>query len=316
MKLPVLLLLFLALSSLLYAQKCLDLSVLSLMSKLEVPGNAAANFALCSTRVNENNQTEIIDYGVYMRDLDTLLHQKSNEFNNAFLMASGSRAGQIPSGQTAADAQQLAAKLKSMTPDQQKEWAMQQASQRMQASSRPVIQDDPVTAQLVIKTRDLASVQLVALNREFAARFREIGNAEDAALNKLAKPDDSKCPGVDKVGLPSCSCVNEVDGKYWQQMVVLEDQYDAQKIALYQSYIVRIKGLVEQVDKNIVELHYGEALKSKDLQEMLFSSQSAAFANAFDITSATIRSIHQDGSKVYLNKANCDKKTYNLSCER
>lgn len=151
-----------------------------------------------------------------MKDLDTLVQQKLNAFNNAFLMASGSRAAQMPSGQTAEDAQQLAAKLKSMTPDQQKEWAMQQANQRMQTSSRPVIQDDPATAQLVFKTRDLATVQLVALDREFAAKLREIGNAEYAAMNKLPKPDDSKCPGVDKVGLPSCSCVNEVDGKYWQ----------------------------------------------------------------------------------------------------
>ncbi|MFI5193678.1 MAG: hypothetical protein ACHQD7_06460 [Chitinophagales bacterium] len=316
MKLPILLLLLLAFTSSLCAQKCLDLSVLSLMTKLEVPGNAAASFASCSTRVNENNQTEIVDYGVYMKDLDTLVQQKLNAFNKAFLMASGSRAGQLPTGQTAEDAQQLAAKLKSMTPDQQKEWAMQQANQRMQTSSRPVIQDDPATAQLVFKTHDLVTVQLVALDREFAAKLREIGNAEYAALNKLPKPDDSKCPAVDKVGLPSCSCVNEVDGKYWQQMVVVEDQYDAQKIALYQSYIVRIKGLVEQVDKNIVKLHYGDALKSKDLQEMLFSSQSAAFGNAFDITSATIHSIHQDGSRIYLNKANCDKKTYNLSCAR
>jgi hypothetical protein len=317
MKLPILLLLLLAFTSSLCAQKCLDLSVLSLMTKLEVPGNAAAGFASCSTRVNENNQTEIVDYGVYMKDLDTLVTQKLRDFNIAFMSGSGDVNSQMPSAQTIEDSKKLVEDLKSMTPEQQKEWAMQQVNKQMAAKSSPaVMQDDPAVTRLVMQTYGIAANQLPALDREFAAKYRTIESARSAAMEKVPEPDRSMCPAVDKIGMPACACVNKLAAKYFGQKLIIEDQYDAQKIALYQSYIGEIKGLVQQVDQNIVKLNFGAGIKSKQMQKMLFSSQSGAFGNAFDFTYVTITAIHKDGSDLYVNKFNSDKNAYDLSCAR
>jgi hypothetical protein len=83
---------------------------------------------------------------------------------------------------------------------------------------------------------------------------------------------------------------------------------------LLQSYIPRIKALVATVDDNIVKLKYGDAIKSNELKGTLFSSQTSAFGNAFDITTSCIELVRKDGSNAYVNKFNCDNVVYNLSC--
>lgn len=312
-----LLLLAFVFGSSLWAQTCFDMSILSLMTKLDVPGNAAKNFAACHTTSNEDHQIAISDYGVYMKDLDTLVTQKMRDFNNASMVGSGDVNSQMPSAQTIEDSKKLAGDLKSMTPEQQKEWAMQQANKQMaNKSSHPVMQDDPATTRLVMQTYDIAVNQLSVLDRELAAKYRSMESARSAAMEKVPAPDRSKCPSVDKIGSPACSCVNKLAAKYFVQKLILEDQYDAQKITLYQSYIGKIKGLVQQVDQNIVKLNFGAGIKSNQIQKMLFSSQSAAFGNAFDFTYLTIRAIHKDGSDLYVDKLNSDKDVYDLSCVR
>ncbi len=295
------------------AQRCLDYSVLALMGNLEVPGASDNSFAACRTRMNDRGQTEIVDYGVYLAKLDTLINQKMREYTLTVQSSMGGM-GLMPSPQTAADGQALAEKLKNMTPEQQKAWAMDQANQRMQSNHGPSIQDDPATANLVMKTNDIGVNQLAAVDREFAAQIQEVINAKYGALHKVPGPDESGCPQSGKTGMHSCACVNGVDGKYWQEMVAIEDQYDAQKIAILRTYLAKIKALVGQVDYNIGKLNYGAGIKTKDLQKALFAAQQSAFGTAFDITSTVIHAIHQEGANLFLNEQNSNKMVYNLSC--
>ena len=317
MKLTFLFALTFVLASAADAQRCFDMSIGSLMSKLEVPGNAAKNFEACNKTTNDHHQLVIADYGNYIKDLDTLVAQKERDFNNAVMEAAGSPASQMPSAQTIQDSKQLAETLQSMTPEQQKEWAMQQANERRAGSgNHAAMQDNPAIIRLVMQTNDIAVNQLSAIDREFAAAYRNIESARSAAIEKIPQADRSKCKSADNFGNPSCSCVNGLAAKSFDQKLIAEEKYDAQKIALYQSYIVKIKGLVQQVDQNIVKLHYGADIKSKQYQKMLFSSQSSAFGNAFDFTYLTIRAIHQDDADLYVNKVNSDKGFYDLSCVR
>lgn len=317
MKVIILLLSAFALSAPLCAQKCFNMSILSLMSKLEVPGNAGKNFGDCTRSSNESHQVVIADYGAGMKELDTLVAQKTRDFNNASIAGSGDVNSQMPSAQTVQDSKQLADILKDMTPEQQKEWAMQQANKQVaNRSSHPVMKDDPATTRLVMQTHDIAVNQLSAVDREFAAKYRSIDSARASAMDKVPAADRNKCPSVDNIGTPSCSCVNNSASRYFAQKLALEDKYDAQKIALFQHYIVKIKGLVQQVDQNIAKLSFGAGIKSKQMQKMLFSSQSGAFGNAFDITYATIQAVRKDGADLYVNKVNSDKGYYDLSCAR
>ena len=317
MKAVILLLSAFALSAPLCAQKCFNMSILSLMSKLEIPGDAAENFAACTRSSNENHQVVIVDYGNGMKDLDTMVARNTRDFNYASIAGLGDAKSQMPSAQTVEDSKQLAETLRNMTPEQQKEWAMEQANKQMaNRGSHPVMQDDPATTRLVMQTQDIAVNQLSALDREFAAKYRSIDSAKVLAMDKVPEADRNKCPSVDKIGTPSCSCVNNLASKYFAQKLALEDKYDAQKIALFQSYIVKIKGLVQQVDQNIAKLNFGAGIKSGQMQKMLFSSQSAAFGNAFDITYATIQAVRKDGADLYVNKVNSDKGYYDLSCVR
>mgnify|MGYP001550252511 CR=1 FL=1 len=317
MKLTFLLLLSFVFALSVSAQRCLNMSVLSLMSKLEIPGNAAKNFEACNKTTNEHQQLVIADYGNYMKDLDTLVAQKERDFNNAVIEAAGSTASQMPSTQTVQDSKQLAEVLQSMTPEQQKEWAMQQANERRASSgSHAAMQDNPAVIRLVMETYNIAASQLPAVDREFAAAYRGIESERSNAIEKIPQADRSKCKSADNFGNPSCSCVNGLAAKSFNQKLIAQEKYDAQKIALYQSYIVKIKGLVQQVDQNIAKLHYGAEIKSKQYQKMLFSSQSAAFGNAFDFTYLTIKAIHQDDADLYVNKVNSEKGFYDLSCVR
>ncbi|MBS1917582.1 MAG: hypothetical protein JST87_15030 [Bacteroidetes bacterium] len=295
-----------------FAQKCLQLNIAPLMSNLQVPGSSANSFAKCATKTNDHGQIEFINYGSDLEQLDTIVARNSRDFNNASVTNMGNM--QLPSSQNVDAAKQLAEQLKNMTPEQQKAWAMQQAQQQMANASHP-IQDDGATAKLVMQTNDMAVNQLGALNRELAAKMREIMEASSKE-KETVKLDNSSCPGLKPVGLPSCACVNALAGKYWDKIISIEDKYNAQRIALLQQYIPRIKAITSTVDDNIAKLQYGDAVKSPQLKQMLFSAQSSAFGNSFSLTTASIEDIRKESSNIFAHKKNADNQVENLSCQK
>ncbi|HVA98655.1 MAG TPA: hypothetical protein VNG53_07140 [Bacteroidia bacterium] len=294
-------------------QNCLDLNITPLMTNLQVPGDAAQNFAECTVAKNEHQQTVIENYGTDVTQLDTIVNQKTRDFNNAAIANLGDVNSQIPSQQSVQSAQQLAAQLQKMTPDQQKQWAMQQAT-KQNYSAASTIQDDPTTTKLVLETTDMASRQLKLLNDEFAAKFRQITFAKTDEINAVKQPDMSNCPTIDKVGTPSCACVDGREGTYWEQIVTIQNKYNQQLIALMQTYIPKLKTLESSVDDNIAKLKYGDIIKTASLKKQLFSAQTSAFANAFLVTVVCIKEIRKSGSDAYVNKVNCDNLVYDLAC--
>jgi hypothetical protein len=296
------------------AQKCLDLNITPMMSGMHAPGTAANSFSACTTKTNSHAQTEITSYGSDLIQLDTLTARTMRDFSNASVMNMNT---QMPSPQNADAAKQLAEKLKSMTPEQQKQWAMQMAQQNQQqyANARP-IQDDAETSKLVMQTNDIAVNQLSALNREFAAKLRDVMNESSKEISTIKSPDKSTCAPTKPVRLPTCGCANELESKYWEKIVSVKDKYNNQRIALLQSYLPRIKALVTTIDYNISKLKFGDAVKSSQLKKMLFGAQSSAFGNAFSITLACIEDVRKDGSNAYVHKANADNLVEDLSCSK
>lgn len=294
------------------AQRCLNINVVALMSVLESPGTSASSFKKCNTTKNDHQQTVIADYGTDMNQLDTMLVRTERDFNNAYV-ASLNPNSQMPSQQDINSQKQLAERLKTMTPDQQRQWAVQQAQEKQKEASARSVPDDGQTVKLIFQTQDIAVNQLKLLNDEFAAKLYTI-NIDMAKEADDVKPGNKAgCP-QDKEGLPGCACANDIDGKYWAKIVSIRDNYDSQKVALLESYVPRIKALVAAVDNNIVSLNYGDAVKSNDLKKTLFSAQSTCFGNAFIVTAGCIKQIRKEGSDAYVNKFNCDNRVYDLSC--
>ena len=294
------------------AQKCLDINITSLMGNPDVPGAAVASYKKCTTSKNDHNQITVVDYGTDMVQLDTLINKTTRNFNSAYMAGVTGANMQMPS-QDAAAAKDLAEQLKSMTPEQQKEWAAQMAQQKMKNPGAGTMQDDAGTAKLVYQTQDIAVNQMRALNDEFSSKLVNIDDAATKEIQAISRGDKSKCPqGI--TGLPACDCSNEIEGKYWKQIIVIKDNYNNQKTALLQNYLPKIKALASSVDNTVAKLKNGDAIKSSDLKRMLFSSQSSAFANAFLVTTRCMEDIRKDGATAYANKMNCDNKVYDLSC--
>lgn len=219
----------------------------------------------------------------------------------------------MPSQQQVEDSKQLAERLKSMTPEQQKQWALQMAQEKQKGAGASPIQDNSEVVKLVFQTQDIATNQLKKINDEFAAKLRDLNAGLSKDVKEVKPGDKSGCP-QDKTGLPSCACANEIDGQYCQKIIKITDGYNSQRTALLQSYIPRIKALIATVDDNVVKLKHGDVVNSKELKRTLFSSQASAFSSAFDITTSCIKMVRQDGSKAFVDKVNCDNKVYNLSC--
>ncbi|MBS1598939.1 MAG: hypothetical protein JST75_12005 [Bacteroidetes bacterium] len=293
-----------------HAQKCMEINITALMGKLEPPGQSASSFSKCNLTKNDEKQTVIVNYGTDLVELDTFIARTAQDFNMASL---GGINAQMPSQQDIASGKDLAEKLKNMTPEQQKQWAMQMVQEKQRGGSAATIQDNADVTKLVFQTQDAGVNQLRRVNEEFAAKLRDLNSAMSAEKAKIKPGDKSGCP-QDKTGLPSCACANEIDGKYWEQIVKITDSYNSQRTALLQAYIPKIKALVATVDDNVVKLKHGDAVNSKDLKRTLFSAQASAFSNAFDITKSCIDLERKDGSNAYVNKFNCDNKVYNLSC--
>src|ERR1700733_3344948 len=112
------------------AQQCLDMNISQKMELLSMPENPAASFKKCVTNKNEKNQTVITDYGKDLQDIDSLIARTIRGFNNAMLSTVSLTSVQQPSQQDASAAKDLAEQVKNMTPEQQKEFAMQMAQQQ------------------------------------------------------------------------------------------------------------------------------------------------------------------------------------------
>ena len=294
------------------AQKCLDISIVSIMEKMETPGDAATSFKKCNINKNDHNQTVIVNYGTDLVQLDTIETQTLRNFNMAYVSSMSPTAMQVPSQQQINDTKALAEKLKSMTPEQQQQWAKQMYLQNNNAGARPV-QDDAPTMQQVMHVRDIAVSQMKALNDEFSGKLNEIDDKCSNEIKIVAVGDKSKCPS-DKVGMPSCDCVNKIEGTRWKQVVEIQNKYDAQKIAVYQTYFSKIKAMASEVESVVIKYKYGNDIKSTQMKGFLFTSQSSAFANAVLVTTICIEKIRKDGSTAYLNKTNSDNGVYDISC--
>ena len=315
MKKLILVMLCSALTSLTHAQKCLDINIGSLLGQLQVPGSAASSFGNCVTTKNDHGQTVISNYGAAYSQLDTMVQTNAQAFAMATVNSAGNPA--MPSAGTIQSYKDMAAKMQSMTDDQKKAYAMQMAQQmQKQYMTTPpaAMVENPATAKMVMLTRAIVTDQLVPLDNEMAGKFRDLAAQEKAERDAIKTPVYNGCAQVDQVGSYGCSCVNGLDGAYWQQIVAIEDNYNGQKAALLQSYLPRIKALVGNIEDNIAKLHGGDDVKTATFKQMLFSAQSSAFGAAFDISGSIVKDMQKTGSDAYVNKLNCDNKVYNLSC--
>ena len=306
-----LLLATLLLSTAAQAQRCLEISILGLMGQhLHVPGDPAANFNSCQTKVNENGQVEITSYGQDLADMDSMVIRTMKKFTVAIVPGSSMGVTAMTSQE---DAQKMAEEVKNMTPEQQQAWAMKYAAQQMHSTPR-MLPEDPAMAKLVGNV-DEAYVQLGKLNMDFSARFRTINGEEAAELDKEPVPTGHECPEVDRIGFPSCGCLYGVWGKHFQCMLDIEKKYDAQKIELLTQLIAQTKAIVGQAEADISTLRNGDALNNPSLKQQLLSFQSGIFSEAFAISGSVIEHIRTESSDIYVNKVNCDKLKYNRACD-
>jgi hypothetical protein len=296
------------------AQQCLNINIASMMGSMSMPANSSASYKQCETNKNDKNQTEITSYGKDIRDIDTLVAQTSRKFNNDYMASTIGMAGQA-SQQDVNAAMDMAEKMKSMTPDQQKAYAMQIAQQQQQNRTAQQVQDNPALTKLVYETYDLAINKMKAVDDEFAARLRALDDAMSKEIALIKRGDKTKCPG-DITGLANCDCVNKIEAQYWQQVIAVNDKYDQQKSALFQDYSGRLKSILSTVESNISTCKNGDALKSPQLKKMLFSAQSSAFGNAFIVTSYCMKDTRTKGADAFRNKVNSDANVYDISCSK
>ena len=295
------------------AQQCLDINIVQKMESLYMPESAAASYKKCVTNKNEKNQAVITQYGKDLQDIDSLIARTTRGFNNALLSTVSLTSFQQPSQQDVSAAKDMAERVKNMTPEQQKAFAMQMAQQQQQNRAAQPIQDNAAVSKLVYETYDLAVNKMRTLNDEFAARLKVMNEAMSMEVKALKKDDKTKCP-QDIVGLPACDCTNKIEGKYWQQVVAVNNKYDQQKTVLFQDYLTKIKAIAVTVDNNVSACKNGDALKSPQLKKMLFSAQSSAFSNAFLVTTICMKEAREEGADAYVNKLNSDANVYDLSC--
>jgi hypothetical protein len=299
------------------AQRCLDLNILAQMANMITPGYSAQCFNECTTKQNDHNQTEIVDYGANYNRLDAQVKRVLQDFNNA-AMANMSGGGYQQQGQMSAQqaqaGQALATKLQNMSPDERKTYMIQYMQQNHAVATSPQMTDNAQTEMLVMQAYQWATRDLYQLNLELAGKYRDVASAELAEINGVKSPPHSQCPGVDKVGWPSCGCVNGLESGYWGKIVAIRDKYITQKVTLLQSYEAQMKVIVGKIEDIIVKLQYGDALKSSAMKLQLRTAQQSAFGGAFDATVGIVEGIHKDAANTYVNKHNADAGVYALDC--
>jgi hypothetical protein len=295
------------------AQKCLDISVSVMMGKLETPVDAEGSFKKCVTRKNDHGQVVIVNYGQAQVELDSMESRTVRDFSIASYAGAPSPSTQVPSQQQADAAKALADELKSMTPEQQKEWAKQMYLQKSAAGGSKTIQDDGPTMQQVMHARDIAVNQMKTVNADFTSKIQDLDEKCTNEINTLGLGDKKKCP-MDLVGMPSCDCVNKIELTRWKQVVDIQNKYNLQKTAVYQIYYAKLKAMAVEVDNTVAKYKNGDDLKSSTTKGFLFTSQSSAFANAFLVTTYCVEKISKDGTTAYVNKVNCENGVYDISC--
>jgi hypothetical protein len=316
MKRAILILFFATTAVPLYAQRCLDINILALMAHLEPPGNAAACYQACEKTKNDEGQVAISNYGAQDAQLDEIIKRNSQDFNTGSITSASTNIPNMPSTAQVNDYKALAAKMQNMTPEQRKAYATQMAQQMQSNNHSASVSESPATAKLVGQTFTTATATFRQLADELAAKMRQLKSEESTEIAAVKAPNTAQCPSVEKTGLPACSCVNGIEGKYWQQIVNIENRYNEQKTALLQSYLPRYKALVSAIESNISKLHYGDDVRTANYKRILFNAQSSAFASAFDVPIALIKDIRKTGADAYVNKVNCDAGVYRLDCQK
>lgn len=294
------------------AQKCLDISISTMMDKIETPVDAEASFKKCSTKKNDHNQVVIVNYGQDQIQLDTIDSRTGRNFSVASISTSPYANMQAPSQSQVDASKALAEQLKSMTPDQQKEWVKQMMAQNSSAGVKP-IQDDGPTTQQVMHARDVAINQMRALNDEFSGKLHDIDDKCSSEIKTVLMGDKSKCP-MDLEGMPSCDCANKIEAVRWKLIVDIQNKYDAQKTATYQIYFPKLKVMAGEVDNTVIKYKGGDDIKSPSLKGFLFSAQSSAFANSILVTTYCAEKIRKEGATAYVNKLNSENGVYDISC--
>ncbi len=277
------------------AQRCLDISVSSLMGKLETPVDAKGSYEKCVTKKNDHNQVVIVNYGQAQIQLDTMESRTGRDFAIASYTGSASMQVQVPSQQQADAAKALATELQSMTPEQQKEWAKQMYLKNNAAAGSKTIQDDGPTMQQVMHARDMAVNQMKAINTEFSTKIQDLDDKCTSEINAVTLGDKRKCPS-DKVGMASCDCVNKIETARWKLVVDIQNKYTAQKTSVYQIYYTKIKVMAAEVDNTVAKYKNGDDLKSPSVKGFLFTAQSSAFANSFLVTTYCVEKISKERS--------------------
>ena len=314
MKKIILFLFFCVMLSSLKAQKCLDINITTLMNQLQAPGDAGSSYKKCNTSKNDHSQAVIVNYGSDLVQLDTTINRTMRDFSMASVAGTSTTMPAYSQADKDA-AKELATTLQSMTPEQQKAWAQQVAQEKMKggSSAGAYSQDNPDASKTIFQTHDIAVNQMRVLNDELLQKMNEINDASEKEIKALGKDDKRKCPS-DVVGMPSCDCANQIEGKYWKQVLAIREKYNNQKIGLFQTYYPKMKGMATTVDNAVAKYSRGDALKSPQLKNMLFSSQSSAFGNAFLMLTKCTKDVRQDGSDAMVNKLNCDNKVFDVAC--
>lgn len=293
------------------AQRCIDVKTGASLDLVRLPASAAKAYQDCHTTTDDHGAAAIGDYGDNSRNIDTFVAQKTRDFNVA-LMA-GYQGPQL-SAATQDQAKQLAATVNGMTDDQKKAFAMQMAQQQMaNRGANPSIQDDPATSRMVMETSTLSRSQLYSMATEFKNKLQAIRQAADDELAKLTPPKKT-CPAVNTVDdEPACTCINELYRPYLAQRVAVEEKYNRQKTDLYNQYLPKVRAICTQIDGNIAKLQMGDAVKTKQLKDLLFSAQSQSFALASEFAE-TENDIRRTDADIYRDLANSNRNVYIINC--
>jgi hypothetical protein len=284
------------------AQKCVQFSITPLLSQLQMPVSSANSYSLSTKALNSDGQATIKKYALYLDDIDSTI----NRDDRLFLMPS------IPVIPGPVDI----SPANPVKPLPQQGPSNGPAVALAQQTSSTVPTDNAATLQLVMQTYDIGVNQLSELDLELSGKLNALSVPMNNEINAVSLTAMGICPGQPPAGMPSCACANAMDDKYWTAKIAIEDKYDAQRISLLQSYLTRIKALTAQLDANIAQLQYGDAVQTPSYKSMLMNAQSAAFNNAFSTEFAAIKDIDHSGADLYVHKDNADHLVDYPGCQK
>lgn len=293
------------------AQRCLDMRISDLVKSLPVPDNGPAALRKCLSEKGDHEKIYIKHYGTDLVQLDTGIAQAERKFAVASAPDMAGYSANMPNQQDMSDAKALAEKLKTMTPEQQKEFGMQMAAQSKASQAAPV--DNSAVIRMVLQAQDLAVRQMTPASREFNTKFHDLQQQCEQEIQALPRPDKSKCP-TDVTGMVDCKCANHAEAVYWKKAAGIQEKYNLQKTELYKSYLAHMGTLAAQVDATVAQLHHGDDIQSTNYKRTLVSAQGSAYANAYGTSVEALKEIRKSGSDVGLNQQNAEHGVYDISC--